>query len=170
MFIITKLIEEFNTKLFLKKLNNSSNEDRSTRRKKLFQEKQDYLQNFYNDSVATLNLDSLECPHCKEHGFYLHGSYERHVVVFCVKYCIKITRIICKHCHKTQAILIDDIIPYSQLRFEDILDIIKNKDNSGFELSYVSYILNKYHSIKSFTYRDFCYINRRNNSLRFVPT
>ena len=154
--IITNLINNFNKNLFLQ------------RRSRSFLNS--YLQSKYNESIALISLDSLKCPHCHHSGFSFHGYYKRHIYIFGRKYCITITRVICRHCHKTHAILIEDIIPYSQLRFEDILCMIQNKCTDDFDISLLSYILNKYILSTLPTYQQTCLINCRNHSCMFIST
>lgn len=129
-----------------------------------------YLQKKYNDSIDSIEFDFLECPYCHEYGFSYHAYYVRHIYIFGKKYKIIITRIICKHCHRTHAILIEDIIPYSQIRFEDILYMIQNKDTDYFDITHLFYILKKYMTLSSLTYKNICLINRRKFSCILIST
>ncbi|WP_419723691.1 DUF6431 domain-containing protein [Thomasclavelia ramosa] len=63
--------------------------------------------------------------------------------MFGKKYCIMITRVTCKRCHRIHAILIEGIVPYSQVRFEYILYMIQNRCTDDFDISNLFYILNK---------------------------
>lgn len=127
-----------------------------------------YLQKEYYDSISSIDLDSIECPYCHDHGFSFHAYYIRHIYIFGKKYKIIITRIICKHCHRTHAILIEDIIPYSQIRFEDILYMIKNREANCFDISHLFYILKKYMTLSSAAYKNICLKNRRKHACIFI--
>ncbi len=129
-----------------------------------------YLQKEYDESTALMNINSLECPYCHEYGFSYHAYYIRHIYIFGKKYTIRITRVICRHCHKTHAILIEDIIPYSQIRFEDILYMLKNKTADFIDMSHLSYILKKYTPLSSITYKNICIRNRRKYICMFLST
>jgi len=153
--ILTNLTPTFNINIFLENHSHSYLNN--------------YLQKEYNDSISSIELDFLECPYCHEYGFSYHAYYIRHIYIFEKKYRIIITRIICKHCHRTHAILIEDIIPYSQIRFEDILYMIKNKDTDYFDITHLFYILRKYIT-SSITYKNICLKNRRKYACILIST
>ena len=72
------------------------------------------------------------------------------------------------HCHRTHAILIEDIIPYSQIRFEDILYMLKNREANCFDISHLFYILKKYMTLSSAAYKNICLKNRRKHACIFI--
>ena len=45
-----------------------------------------YLQKEYYDSISSIDLDSIECPYCHDHGFSFHAYYIRHIYIFGKKY------------------------------------------------------------------------------------
>lgn len=154
--ILTNFKSNFNINIFLEKHSHSYLNN--------------YLQKEYNHSVSSINIDSLECPYCHEHGFSYHAYYIRHIYIFGKKYTLIITRVICKHCHKTHAILIEDIIPYSQIRFEDTLYMLKNKTTDFLDMTHLSYIVKKYITLSSITYKNICLRNCRKYACLFLST
>lgn len=129
------------------------------------------LQKYYDDIVDSINFDELECPDCHGHSWAIHSTYTRSVDIFKRAHKITITRIICRECGKTHAILIEDIIPYSIVGYEIIVDVCLNV------LSIVSshdfFIKHKYKesSLGSiFDYETCCLMNCRGHTCFFVES
>lgn len=77
-------------------------------------------QKYYDDFIDNLNLNSLSCPSdgCGHHDFVRHGYYERTVKFKGYSIRLRILRIKCKYCGSTHAILLDCMVPYSQLSLD----------------------------------------------------
>lgn len=127
------------------------------------------IQKFYNNTINQLNLNSLQCPDCDNLGFYYHAYYMRHIYIFQSKFPIIITRIICKHCGKTHAILIDDMLPFSQLSANTILALIKSLSSNFLDLSHLSFLIFKYSNVSNI-YHDLCLFNARSFHCIFIST
>lgn len=85
-----------------------------------------FSQNSYNKILEVINMHELPCS-CKIKGQLIkHGSYHRTLKISGEKIRLKITRVICKSCNKTHALLPADIVPYSQISIHDHITIIKN--------------------------------------------
>ncbi len=125
-----------------------------------------YNQHIYNNIIHSINLSSIECTQCHCHDWSFHASYSRHVDFFNRMIKLTITRIICHHCHITHAILIEDMIPYSLLSFDDIF--LSLHDNSLLS-SHVFYLYKKYKDI-CFSYTHFCLSHSRNFPCLFIST
>lgn len=115
----------------------------------------------YNKIVDSIDFSEIECPDCHNSEWSFHARYERFIDLFNRKHKIFITRVICSSCHKTHAILIEDMIPYSIADFDLIINIIDNKDYTF--SSHVSFIKKKFSDISSVSYDSFCKICLRQN-------
>lgn len=109
----------------------------------------------YDYFLSHLNLYKLKCScdvrgQCKRHAYYT-----RHIKTPFGKVRLHILRVICTSCGKTHAILLDSIVPYSQVALKDHIDIIttmEEKKNMNpimyrcpeIEESNITYILNTY--------------------------
>ena len=118
----------------------------------------------YNKIISSLNFNNLQCPNCHSNGLTIHAYYDRHVDIFDRNHTIRILRLKCPSCNSTHAVLIEDMVPYSIVSFDIIVDVLKNND---FLLSsHVSFIKNKYLSF-IIDYISFCRLNVRNNYFSF---
>jgi len=76
-------------------------------------------QKIYNDIISAIPFYQLTCT-CHRSGCLIgHGSYRRSVKTDGVKISIQVCRVKCKICGKTHAILIEHIVPYSQIALMD---------------------------------------------------
>lgn len=89
-------------------------------------------QDYYDEFIDNLNLNSLVCPNdgCGHHNFVRHGYYERTIKFKEYSVRLKILRVRCRGCGSTHAILLDCMVPYSQLSL-NIQKIIIACDNIG---------------------------------------
>lgn len=119
-----------------------------------FDESISFLVNtFYRRSISKLVLNNIKCPHCGSNSWYRHGYYKRTVYVhiqILIKVIVKIARIRCRECGKTQAILIEDIIPFYSVLFCYVKKLLL--DNS-FDFDPYDYYLKKKFK-NCFTYKD----------------
>lgn len=74
------------------------------------------VQSLYCNKVDQLDLNMLRCNKCNDVGnFEIKGYYYRTIIINNISIRIRITRIRCKNCKRTHAILFLDFIPYYQL-------------------------------------------------------
>jgi hypothetical protein len=79
----------------------------------------------YNKLISSLSIHNLTCT-CGMSGHLIkHAYYKRSVKSCCEKVVLRILRLKCKHCGKTHALLPSQLIPYSQVSFDDTVAIIK---------------------------------------------
>lgn len=82
---------------------------------------------YYSQITSSLDLMSLPCPSCHEHGMHVFAYYMRYVKnPGCAdKTKIRILRVRCIHCGATHAVLPSSIVPYSQITMKDTVAIIE---------------------------------------------
>ena len=82
-------------------------------------------QSSYNNLISSFSIHNLTCT-CGMSGHMIkHAYYKRSLKFCCEKVVLRILRLKCKHCGKTHALLPSQLIPYSQVSFEDTLAIIR---------------------------------------------
>lgn len=87
-------------------------------------------QSFYNELIEDLQLCQIPCPNCKCTGcFVIHGYYKRTVTTGLVSVSIRIQRIKCISCSKTQSILTSQMVPYSQIALSTQVKIVEAVEN-----------------------------------------
>lgn len=90
-------------------------------------------QKFYDDIISSLQFHQLTCT-CGCSGCLTgHGYYTRSLKTDGTKIKLHICRVKCKACGCTHAILLSNIVPYSQIPLEDQVDVISDylKSNDG---------------------------------------
>lgn len=130
---------------------------------------QKIIQSFYDRSVRRLDLSSISCPCCSSSDWTYHAYYTRALRLhFGIKVKIRITRVICKSCGKTHAILIGDIIPFSSYLYSFILELINSFNSySFFEARYHKY---KFLHLSDFSYSSICIAVSRASRILFITT
>jgi len=90
-------------------------------------------QKIYDDSISAVPYYQLTCT-CGCSGCLVgHGSYPRSIKAGNARIVLRISRVKCRICRRTHAILIANIVPYSQIALKDQLDIISdNTTSKGF--------------------------------------
>lgn len=85
----------------------------------------DFLsQPYYDDVVNAVPLERLQCS-CGRFGCLVrHGYYNRKVKMKSCVIQIRILRLICKACGRTHALLLSEMVPYSQIPYRDQKDLI----------------------------------------------
>ena len=79
---------------------------------------------FYNSVLNNLQFHQLKCP-CGQSGcLSVHGYYNRYVKTEDGKVMFRICRVKCNQCGRTHALLLSSMVPYSQISFQDHLQII----------------------------------------------
>ncbi len=72
-------------------------------------------QQYYDDALQKIHISALTCS-CGNHGsFVYHGSYRRKLITENGKLPLSITRIKCKNCRHTHALLLSSMVPYTQI-------------------------------------------------------
>jgi hypothetical protein len=85
-----------------------------------------FSQESYNTMIKNLPYHRLSCT-CGQKGHLIkHGYYYRFVKIYGKLCKLKILRLICKCCGKTQAILPNWIVPYSQVLLKDFITVIQH--------------------------------------------
>lgn len=95
-----------------------------------FNSKTDVSQNFYDNIINKLNLNSLMCP-CGSHDLVKHAHYTRGVKTAKGKIRINVLRVKCNSCGKTHALLLSNIVPYQIVQLPDQIRIIEDDDIEG---------------------------------------
>ena len=126
-------------------------------------------QTIYNNIVNSINLNSITCDNCSHHDWTYHGCYYRSVDLLYRNFKIGITRIICKRCGKTHAILIQGMIPFSVLTHSDIITVLSACAPTHVDSSYFYFLKRKYRFIDFLNYRLVCLLNRRSHPIVFFP-
>ena len=80
------------------------------------------LKSCYKTALFNLSFSQIECPICHKKEWIFHGSYERNLIIQNRKYSFYITRVMCKHCAKTHAVIPDFLIPFMSRLAEEIID------------------------------------------------
>lgn len=92
----------------------------------------DLSQVYYDQVVLGLDRSLIQCPDCKQLGFYVNSYYEHSFKLAGSpdKTVILIMQVICKTCGKTHAVLLSSMIPWSQISLQDTLIILKLEPSS----------------------------------------
>lgn len=80
---------------------------------------------FYDKTINSLNLNNLSCTCGHSACLIRYGSYERYIRSGDRKILFFISRVRCKECRRTHALLLSSFIPYSQIPFDVMTDIIR---------------------------------------------
>lgn len=89
-------------------------------------------QSFYTELIEDLQFCQFDCPKCKCTGcFVIHGYYRRTVTTGINSVSIRILRIKCTSCSKTQSILTSQMVPYSQIALSTQVKIIEEVENKS---------------------------------------
>ena len=72
-------------------------------------------QDFYNETIASLNLTRISCT-CGHSGCLIrYGSYKRNVQLKDDVITLTVIRVYCTVCGHTHALLLSSLVPYSQI-------------------------------------------------------
>lgn len=127
-----------------------------------------FFNKFYSDVVSTINFNELICDKCCSSSWHYHAYYERSVIFHSHKISVRITRIICSVCGKTHAILIEPMIPYLYVLFDDLMNVIL-MNAFLFESSFCASLKHKFASC-IIDYPHVVKHNSHKQSILFVPT
>jgi len=113
-------------------------------------------QSFYNELIDDLQLCQLTCPVCNSTGqFVVHAYYKRKVRFNDQTSSIRIQRIKCHSCSRTQALLTSHMVPYSQISLSTQVEVIKESISNttyssmeahlGISLYCINHIISMFH-------------------------
>lgn len=85
-----------------------------------------YNQEIYNNDIHNLNLDNVKCTCGSIGNFFYHASYKRYLVLDNGEIQLTITRVKCRSCNKTHALLPNIIIPYRIISNPIIIKLIQS--------------------------------------------
>lgn len=123
------------------------------------------FKSFYSRLINTIDFSSVECS-CHSCDWSFHGYYKRYYTFLNRKIRVKILRIKCNTCGKTHALLIEDMIPFSTLSYEEIISGIG--DDFTIDQSHHLYLLHKYERPHSFL--KMCSMNTRKYTIHYIST
>lgn len=110
--MISKIIDSFNG--FLHKFKSFSPDNLSS----------DIIQSIY-DSLTMDVIFTCSCPFCSSHlSLICWGYYFRTLIVFGIQMRLRVKRVRCKVCGRTQAIHISSMIPYCHVSLETMIDLL----------------------------------------------
>ncbi len=72
-------------------------------------------QHLYDSIIASLDLSCLSCSCGHTGSFIWYGSYNRKVILSDRVVLLRISRVLCRNCGCTHAVLLSSIVPYSQI-------------------------------------------------------
>lgn len=86
----------------------------------------DFLsQSYYDDVINAISLEKLRCC-CGQSGcLNRHAYYARRIKMKSCVIRLRILRLICKSCGRTHAVLLSEMVPYSQIPLQDQKDLIE---------------------------------------------
>jgi hypothetical protein len=88
-------------------------------------------QKIYDNLITSIEFYQLACP-CGHSGCLTgHGSYIRYVKWAGAKIKLRISRVLCRICGGTHALLPSSIVPYSQVPLTEQVGIIKHYNSSS---------------------------------------
>lgn len=113
-------------------------------------------QKSYNKIIKqfSASLFTVHCQVCDNNNWYLHCSYDRRIDFFGYQIKIRIVRIKCSCCNATNAILIEDMVPFYRLTHETIIKVIES--DSCDLASHKKYLLSNFIDIDIHSYDDVC--------------
>ena len=81
----------------------------------------------YQDIINNLDLNTLRCV-CGHAGLTVHGYYDRYFITSKGRIHLDILRLKCPICHKSHAVLLSFMIPYSHVLLDDQISIIQENN------------------------------------------
>lgn len=110
-------------------------------------------QDIYDAIIESLDFDCIMCSCDHDHCLSKHAYYTRKVKSFDGILTLRILRVKCNHCHRTHAILLSCIIPYSQVLLRQILEIVMKPSMAlcdvmiqyNIDEAHISYIKKQFH-------------------------
>ena len=81
-------------------------------------------QAYYDEIVNAVPLDRLQCSCGRFGSLVRHAYYIRKIKIKSCVLRIRILRLICRACGRTHALLLSEMVPYSQIAYQDQKDLI----------------------------------------------
>ena len=111
-------------------------------------------QELYDSIIKLINFKKIRCT-CGQKGTLVKiGTYPRHYKIPDRKICIQIQRVMCKHCGRTHAVLVQNMVPSSMLLVATQIEILRSYYNhslvdfldqhSAIDLSNIYYVVKNY--------------------------
>lgn len=127
-------------------------------------------QKIYYKIISSIDFNSIPCDSCSHSNWVYHSSYLRFIDFLDHRFKIKIVRVICRHCGKSHAILVEQMIPFSSLSHSDIINVLSHYDTSLVYSSHFYFLKDKYKFLDIYDYLHLCLFNRRSSSILFFST
>ena len=81
-------------------------------------------QKSYDELIEHLELTTVPCTCGCSGSLIRYGSYRRHVKAGGSVLCLRIQRVLCCNCGRSQALLLSSLVPYSQIPLADHVSVI----------------------------------------------
>lgn len=127
-------------------------------------------QKIYNKIICSIDFNSISCPNCAQHHWHVHAYYVRHFDFFNRSVKLRILRVICSNCNKTHSVLIEDMIPFSILSHDDIIQALCPEIHDYLQYSHLFFLKSKYVSTDLSSYNAICLFNSRKWPVIFLTT
>lgn len=96
----------------------------------LFEDCNTFSQDIYDQAIHAIQLHTVECTCGKKGCLVFYGHYKRHLKYRSEDILLKVQRVLCNECGQTHALLLSEIVPYSQIPLEDQQEILECTENS----------------------------------------
>lgn len=90
-----------------------------------------FSQNLYKKLIDSLQLHMVECTCGKKGCLIFFGHYQRSVKYLSHTIYLRIQRVFCKECRKTNALIPSLLVPYSQIPLRDQQQILQAMDSGS---------------------------------------
>lgn len=97
----------------------------------LFEDCNDFSQNYYNQVIDDLQLNMVECTCGKKGCLIRYGHYRRSVKLVSGLLRLNVQRVWCRACEVSHALLPSLLVPYSQIILEDQQAILRCVEDGG---------------------------------------
>ena len=99
----------------------------------------EFTQEIYDQVLDHVDFKSLECSCGAKGSFVKIGCYPRFYKTATNKICIRIQRVMCKHCGKTHAVFVECMVPSSMLLLTTQIEMLRSYYNHRLEEFLSSY-------------------------------
>ena len=125
-------------------------------------------QSIYDSIIKSIDFNKIKCPSCNHNSWHQHCSYDRKFDIDNSFLTIKIIRIKCSHCHKTHSILIESMIPFCILNYNQLIEIIINDATNIISSSHSFYFRKKFKDFFIDSYNFVCTLFKRSHHIIFI--
>ena len=109
----------------------------------------EFTQEIYDQVLDHVDFKSLECSCGAKGSFVKIGCYPRFYKTATNKICIRIQRVMCKHCGKTHAVFVECMVPSSMLLLTTQIEMLRSYYNHRLEEFLSSYLKKSGFTLKS---------------------